>query len=87
MNPKRLLALFALCALVVLLGGLTSEPAYAQGDSKAARNIDKEVAQRRGVSGSLAKGKIAEEGAGPNKTQMAVGIGSCVVMIIVVKWL
>lgn len=87
MNPKKLLALAALCALVVLFGGLMSEPVYAQGDSGAARKVDKEVAQRRGVSGSLAKGKIAEEGSGPNKTQMAVGIGSCVVMIIVVKWL
>ena len=87
MNTKRVWAVAALCALALLFGGMFSEVAYAQNDSKAARTVDKEVAQRRGVSGSLAKGQIAEEGAGPNKTQMAVGIGSCVVMIIVVKWL
>jgi hypothetical protein len=87
MNVKKLLAAIALCAIVALFGGVLVESAHAQNDSQAAKTVDKDVATRRGVNDSLAKGKIAEEGAGPNKTQMAIGIGSVVVMIIVVKWL
>jgi hypothetical protein len=84
---KKPMAVAALCALLVLCLGILAETAHAQNDSDAAKTVDKSIAQRKGVSGSLAKGKIAEEGSGPNATQMAIGIGSCVVMIIVVKWL
>ncbi len=87
MNVKKLVATAALCALLLLFIGIAAPAAHAQNDSDAAKTVDKQIAQRKGVSGSLASGKIAEEGSGPTKSQMAIGIGSCVVMIIVVKWL
>ncbi len=85
MTQKRLLALLALCAVVAVFTGLTMETAHAQ-DSKATRTVDKNVANRRGVSDSLAK-KKEDDGSGATKTQMAIGIGSIFVMIIVMKWL
>lgn len=85
MTRKKLLAVLTLCAMMLLMVGLTSEAAYAQ-DSAATKSVDKNVANRRGVSDSLAK-KKEDDGKGPNKTQMAVGIGSIFVMIIVMKWL
>lgn len=85
MTQKRFLALLTLCAVIAVFTGLTMETAQAQ-DSKATRTVDKNVANRRGVSDSLAKKKEGE-GGGATKTQMAIGIGSIFVMIIVMKWL
>jgi hypothetical protein len=61
-------------------------PAHAQ-DSTAAMDVDKELSQRRGISGSLAPIKKEGKSKGATPVQMAIGFGSIVVMIVVVKWL
>ncbi len=87
MNAQKLLALGALCAILCLAVGLIAQPAHAQ-DSDAAKSFDKDTANKRGVSESLADGPASEDVVeGPTTLQMAIGIGSVVVMIIVVKWL
>ena len=86
MNREKLLAVFTLCALMFCFFGLTMEAAHAQ-DNAATKSVDKNIANRRGVSDSLAKPKKGEKGDGPTTTQKAIGIGSIFVMIIVMKWL
>ena len=88
MTVKRVLAVCAVCAILCMTLGIFSQVADAQ-DSSAAKSVDRDLAMRRGVSGSLASGDKQDEdkGKGPTKPQMAVGIGSFIVMIIVVKWL
>lgn len=90
MSARKLLALCALCVLFCFSFGLVSDVAFAQNDSKSTKNIDKDLATKKGVANSLASGKKKEEGEddlNPNKAQMALGVGSFIVMIIVVKWL
>jgi len=82
----------ALCAVVVVLCltlGMMPDTVYAQFDSDAAKAIDKDRATKKGVRNSLASGKEGDDDDDlkPSKAQMALGIGSFVVMIIVVKWL
>jgi len=86
MMGKRILALLALCVLMTLVLGISSDTALAQDNAKS-KNVDKSVATRKGVKGSLADGKKDEEAEGPSKTQMAIGVGSIFVMIAVMKWL
>ena len=74
-----------ICLLVCALAALFTQDAYA--DSTSARSTDKNIAERRGVSGSLAQGKEVDEDRMPNKVQMWVGIGSVFVAVAVVKWL
>ena len=86
MALSKLLAVVALCAIAFLFIGVAVDTAFAQ-DSAGARSVDKEISQRRGVSDSLAPIKKDDGKKGPNATQMFIGFGSIVVMIIVVKWL
>ena len=91
MTKKKLLALCTLCALLCFAFGVLSGTVFAQGDSDSAKAIDKDRATKKGVSNSLASGKKEKEGddgpSPPTKPQMALGAGSFIVMIIVVKWL
>ena len=89
MTAKRMLALCAALVVLCLAMGMMPEEAYAQGDSDSAKAIDKDRASKKGVRYSLASGKDDEDddGLAPSKAQMAVGLGSFIVMIIVVKWL
>jgi hypothetical protein len=86
MKSKRLWATLGLCALLVFALSLFTEVARAQ-DSAATKQSDSKVAQRQGVSGSLAQGGGLDEAEGTTKTQAAIGLGSCVVAFIVVKYL
>ncbi len=84
--------MLALCATLVVLCltmGMMPEMVYAQGDSDATKAIDRDSATKKGVRNSLASGKKDDDddGLNPTKAQMALGIGSFIVMIIVVKWL
>ena len=54
------------------------------GDCQAAGNQD--IMQKKGVGG-IFEGKGMDDERAPSKLQMALGIGSIFVMIIVVKWL
>ncbi len=84
---KRLAAICAICVIIALSLTLFAAIAEAQ-DSKAAKSSDKTVAQKRGVSQSLAStDDDDDDGIGPNKLQMGVGIGSCFVMYGVMKYL
>lgn len=82
MTVAKVLAIAALCLVICLIMGVAVTPAAAQGDG------DKNLAQRKGVAGSLqTSAKPEGDKKGPSKLQMAVGVGSIFVMIAVVKWL
>ena len=89
MTVKRMLALCAALVILCLTIGMMPDEVYAQNDSDSAKAIDKDRATKKGVRNSLASGKKGddEDNLNPSKAQMAVGIGSFIVMIIVVKWL
>ncbi len=89
MTAKRMLGLCAALVVLCLAIGMMPDEVYAQNDSAAANAVDKDRATKKGVRDSLADGrkKSDDEPGPPNKAQMAVGIGSFIVMIIVVKWL
>ena len=97
MYLRKLLAVFGLCVIACLMIGAITPDAYAQnnqnniGDSDASRSVDKDRATKTGVGGALADGSedalIGGEGDGPSRLQMGLGLGSCVVMVMVVKWL
>lgn len=88
MQARQFLVLIALAiALSLVLTLALPDDAHAQAeDGKADKTHDKKQATKKGVSGALADGRDAE-GEGPSKLQMGIGIGSFIVMIIVVKWL
>jgi hypothetical protein len=86
MNWKVVLSIGLICAVLCLSLALFTQEAQAQ-DSNDAKNSDQKVAQRRGISGSLAPPEDDEDGDGVTPTQMWLGLGSCVVMWIVVKYL
>ena len=90
MTVKRMLALCAVLVILCLTIGMMPDGVYAQTDSDAAKAIDKDRATKKGVRNSLASGKKRDEdedSLNPSKAQMAIGVGSFIVMIIVVKWL
>lgn len=72
MTVKRMLALCAALVILCLTIGMMPDEVYAQNNS--------------GAAASRNKGDD-EDNLNPSKAQMAVGIGSFIVMIIVVKWL
>ena len=86
MNWKIVIAVAVMCAVLCLSLALFTEDAQAQ-DSNESKNSDKKIAQRRGISGSLAAPDDDDDGEGVTKTQMWLGLGSCAVMWIVVKYL
>ncbi len=91
MSVQKVLAILGLCAMLILCIGVFADIAQAQAkDTKnAAKKVDKDLASRKGVSGSLAKGKKGEEDKPTKATpvQMGIGVGSIFVMIAVLKWL
>ena len=88
MNARHIIVLILLAvAMSLVLTLAISDEAYAQTeDGTADKTHDKKQASKRGVGDSLAEGRETE-GEGPTRVQMALGIGSFIVMIIVVKWL
>lgn len=72
----KVLAVVALCLLACIGIGFFTDVAFAQDD----------YMERKGIEGLFA-GKKDMEGKGPTSVQKWIGFGSCVVMIIVVKWL
>jgi len=86
MNKKVLLIVMAMCLALCCLAIVGTDTAYAQEDTKEG---DKNLASKQGLGAleSDPKSKKEDEGKGPNKVQMAVGVGSLFVMIAVMKWL
>lgn len=90
MSVQKVLAILGLCAMLILCIGIFADIAQAQAkDTKnAAKKVDKDLASRKGVKGSLAKGKKGEDVPDTaTPVEMAIGVGSIFVMIAVVKWL
>lgn len=86
MTVGKIIAVLALGAALCLCLGAFVETSHAQTDTKATKTVDKNIANKRGVADSLAKGdKEGSKGATP--VQMAIGFGSIFVMIAVLKWL
>jgi len=74
MTVERLLAAAALCLILCLAIAVTSNAVFAQGS---------DIASKKGFD-VLNNDKVWKK---PNKVQQAVGIGSCFVMIAVLRWL
>ena len=87
---KRVIAAMALVLALMMMVGVFVPAVDAQSKDKEDfnRKNDKKLAQKEGVSGSLASSDDDEDtGEGPTKFQMGVGVASIFVMIAVVKWL
>ena len=83
---KHLIAGLVVAVLAAAMLAVVLEEAHAAGGGTS--NLDKGMAEKRGIAGSLASGsKDEDEETGPTKLQMALGVGSIFVMIAVVKWL
>lgn len=79
MTTKSKLILCAAVVVCCVCIGMIGNEAYAQGD----------MASRQGIGGSLASGskENKDDSRTPSKLQMGVGIGSCFVAFIVIKYL
>lgn len=86
MKSKATLLVFAALLGFGLLLTMGVGTASAQDDTNTT-SADKNIAQKRGVSGALQTTKPEDESDGPTKLQMAIGVGSIFVMIAVLKWL
>lgn len=97
MNSKTIMLVAAVMLAVALMFAF-ADTAAAQaddqvtGDTDELKSTDNNLSQKRGINQSLANRPLGgedEEGEakGPTKFQMGLGFGSCIVMIIVVKWL
>lgn len=89
MTTQKLLALCTLCAILCLALGMFAHVAHAQNDSNAAKDFDKVTARKTTVGEALSTEEPTKKGdkSGPTPVQMAIGVGSVIVAIIVVKWL
>ena len=88
MTAKKILILCAAVAVCFLVIGMIGNEAYAQAKPGGNTSVDRDIQSRRGVRESLTTSKDKEDdGKGPTKVQMGVGIGSCVVAFIVMKYL
>ena len=85
MTTKSKLIMFATVVVCVICIGMIGNEAYAQGSS----SLDKDMASRQGISESLANGSKEnnDDSRTPSRLQMGVGIGSCVVAFVVLKYL
>lgn len=93
MSSKMILAVVAvMVALAMVFAFADTAAAQADdqvtGDTDGLKGKDRDLSQKRTVDDSLANRKLGgEESEGPTKFQMGLGLGSCVVMVIVLKWL
>jgi hypothetical protein len=82
MSTAKIISIGALCLLLCFLFLYAERPVKAQEVE-----MDQELAQRRGISGSLAGGEEEEDdGKGVTKVQAMIGIGSILIMFAVVKF-
>jgi hypothetical protein len=86
MKLSKWLALFGLCLIAFLAIGIDAPDAYAQ-DNNSIKANDKNSAEKFGVADSLASSDDEDDSDGPSKLQMGLGLGSCAVSYIVLKFL
>lgn len=95
MKTRRFFAILGLCVLLCLMVGMMAEPVYAQvkkvagaaglgGDVGAGG--DRNIGMKQGLE-VLGGSKKLDPNRVPGKAKIAVGLGSVVVAIAVVKWL
>ena len=89
MTVKRMFALLAVLVVLCLTIGMMPDEVYAQNNAGPADSLERDLVTKQSVRDTMAGVKKKEEdaGLGPSKAQMALGVGSFIVMIIVVKWL
>ena len=88
MTARKILAIVGIFAVLCLFIGVFVDNAHAQGDSNATKRVDKGIAAKKGVAASLKTVKKGDElSKRATPMQMAIGVGSCFVAFIVVKWL
>lgn len=75
--------LLIVCALCLSFA-LVADTAHAQ--ESVAKGADKEIASKKGVAQSLGN-KDIEEDKLPGKFEVGLGLGSCIAMVAVMKWL
>lgn len=80
MTTVKVFAILAFCLCLCALLLFSDRPAQAQSVEK-----DQEIAQRRGISESLASSKKDDE-PGVTKVQATLGIASVLIMLAVVKF-
>ena len=82
MTPGKFVLVGLLCVVLCIIMATAVAPVYA------AAGADKDLGEKKGIKGAFKTkdGKDAKKGGGPNKVQMAVGVGSLFVMIAVVKY-
>ena len=89
----RFFAIVGLCALLCLMAGMVAEPAYAQvGKAAGAAGVDGGVGGDRNISTKqglavLGGSRKSDPNRTPGRGKIALGFGSVVVAIAVVKWL
>ena len=91
----RFFAILGLCGLLCLMVGVVAGPVHAQvGKAGGAAGLGKDVGVGGDRSISSKKGmevlggsKTADPSRTPGKAKIALGLGSVVVAIAVVKWL
>jgi len=84
-NKKWKIAFISIILLLFIL--LIVTPTYAQGKGKGdALGADKELASKKGVSGSLAT-KQFDKNKLPGKWKIGFAFGSLAAAVAVVKWL
>ena len=87
MTMRKVFAILGIMAVLCLSIGMFVDQAHAQGDGGATKRVDKGIAEKKGVAASLKTVKKGEPSKLATPLQMAIGIGSCFVAFIVVKWL
>lgn len=86
LNTKKVVTIVVMCLLIVLILTLVTTPAYAQKGDKDSLGADKDLASRKGISGSLATKQFDKDKL-PGKWKIGFAIGSVITAIAVVKWL
>ena len=88
MTAKRIIVLCAALVVFCFGLGLLPDDVYAQGDSASSTSNDSGLPTVQGLARrNLNEDEDEDKGAPPTKVQMALGVGSFIIMIIVVKWL
>ncbi len=86
MINKKLIKIVLLCLVLLLFITLVVTPSYAQKKDDDLIGADKDLATKKGVSGSLAT-KEFDKNKLPGKWKIGFAVGSVIAAVAVVKWL
>ncbi|HOK08089.1 MAG TPA: hypothetical protein PLJ10_00340 [Candidatus Hydrogenedens sp.] len=86
MFTKKTLIILATLLIVLIFFSLSIKPAYAAAGKGDALGADKDLASKKGISGSLAT-KQFDKNKLPGKWKIGFAFGSLAAAVAVVKWL